>query len=64
MRIFFMVAIVTLLNSCESSNNNKIPTKDDRESTTKDIIGIWELFKQNYDPIREPSLVNASDKKT
>jgi hypothetical protein len=63
MRTLFLLAVLASIISCNTSNDKKIiPNKNDRVSTTKDIIGIWELLKRSYRPSNEPSLVQASDK--
>ena len=62
MRFLILLAILTSIISCNSSDNKVIPSKSNRESTAKDIVGIWELLKQSYRPSNEPSLVQASDK--
>jgi len=62
MRFLILLAILTSIFSCNSSDNKAIPSKSNRESTAKDIVGIWELLKQSYRPSNEPALVQASDK--
>ena len=62
MRFLILLALLTSITSCNSNDNKAIPDKSNRESTAKDIVGIWELLKQSYTPSNEPSLVQASDK--
>jgi hypothetical protein len=55
--------VLTSIISCNNSNDNKIiPTKSNRESIAKDIVGTWELLKQSYNPLDQPSLVQSSNK--
>jgi hypothetical protein len=59
MKIALIVTILTSLIACNNSKEEiKIPNKNYRESIEKDIIGIWELLKQNYKPSDEPSLID------
>jgi len=62
MRFLILLALLTSIISCNSNDNKAIPSKSNRESTVKEIVGIWELLKQSYRPSNEPSLVQASDK--
>ena len=63
MRTIFLIAVLILIISCNSSHDNKsIPTANNRQSIAKDIVGIWELLKQSYKQSGEPSLVQPSDK--
>jgi len=63
MRILLFLAILVSIISCNNSNDKKIiPSKSNRESFAQDIVGIWEILKQNYRPSDEPSLVLAEDK--
>ena len=64
MKLLFFVAFLTTFISCKNSSGDKqIPIKSNRESVRQDIIGIWELLKENSGPTDQLSLVNPNNKK-
>lgn len=59
--LIFFVSI-SLISCTNQIYTKSIPSKSDRESIAKDLVGIWELMKQSYRPTEVPSLVSATSK--
>ncbi|MBI1344645.1 MAG: hypothetical protein GC171_17115 [Terrimonas sp.] len=50
MRLRYYLSFLLLISCSNTKTNNLIPTTDERINTEKNIIGVWELYRQNYSP--------------
>lgn len=63
MRIILTITLLTVLAACNfTATDKKIPSKSNRETIEKEIVGIWELLKMNYRPTNEVSLVDPKNR--